>query len=201
MANPPGKQFITKALDPAILAIPYKIQTKWHVIMGAPSCGKTTLVNMLSEKGYQTIPETARQLIEDQVNQGKTLEEIFADPQKLQMTIVAKQLQIEQKMDVERTYFLDSAVPGSLAWFRVFGMDPNKILPDCLHYRYASVFILERLPYRLDGLRIEDDVLPRFIDEWHPRDFKSLGYQVVRVPVLPPGERLDFVLEKIHSRG
>lgn len=199
MANPPDKQFITTALDPDFLDTPYKIQTNWHMIMGAPSCGKTTLINLLSERGYRTVPETARLWIEDQVNQGNTIEEIFSDPQKLQMIIVAKHLQIEQNMDAECTFFLDTAAPGSLAWFRVFGLDPNDILRDCFQHRYASVFILERFPYHLDGVRIEDEVLPRFIDEWHSRDFQSLGYQVVRVPVLPPEERLDFVLEIIPS--
>ena len=199
MTNPADKQFITTALNPDLLSIPYKIQTNWHVIMGAPSCGKTTLINLLSERGYRTVPETARLWIEDQVNQGNTIESIFADPQKLQRIIEAKQLEIEQNMDPESTFFLDSAVPGSLAWFRVFGMDPNEILLDCFQHRYASVFILEKLPYHLNGLRIGDEVLPSFIDEWHSRDFHSLGYQVVRVPVLPPEERLDFVLDNINS--
>jgi predicted ATPase len=197
MTNPPDMKYLTTALNPDLLAKPYKVQTNWYVIMGAPSCGKTTLINLLSEKGYRTVPETARQLIEDQIDQGNTVEEILADPQNLQRAIEAKQLQIEQNMDAERVFFLDSAVPGSLAWFRVFGIDPNEILLDCFQHRYASVFILERLPYYLDGLRIQDDVLPSFIDEWHSRDFHSLGYQVVRVPVLPPEERLDFALENI----
>ena len=33
------------ALDPALLSTPFKIQTNWHVITGAPSSGKTTMIN------------------------------------------------------------------------------------------------------------------------------------------------------------
>jgi predicted ATPase len=40
-----------------------------------------------------------------------------------------------------------------------------------------------------------------FLDEWHPRDYTALGYEVVRIPVIPPGERLAFILENLASRG
>jgi len=35
-------------------------KTNWCVITGAPSSGKTTLINALSIKGYRTEPEVAR---------------------------------------------------------------------------------------------------------------------------------------------
>jgi predicted ATPase len=37
--------------------------------------------------------------------------------------------------------------------------------------------------------------------EWHARDDRALGYEVVRVPVLPPPERLAFVLERLAGQG
>jgi hypothetical protein len=46
-------------LDPAILTSPYETYTRWHVITGAACCGKTTLIEMLSAKGIQVIPESA----------------------------------------------------------------------------------------------------------------------------------------------
>jgi len=71
----------------------------------------------------------------------------------------------------------------------------------CFHHRYASVFILDRLPLQLDGARIEDDAYTVLLDEWLVRDYSALGYRVVRVPVLPPQERLAFVLEKLSEQG
>lgn len=41
----------------------------------------------------------------------------------------------------------------------------------------------------------DDDALSGFLDEWHTRDYTAMGYNIVRVPVLPPEERLAFVLE------
>ena len=52
-----------------------------------------------------------------------------------------------------------------------------------------------------DGLRPEDEAQAAFLDEWIRRDFHALGYSVVRVPVMPPEERLAFVLERVSEGG
>ena len=80
-------------------------------------------------------------------------------------------------------------------------MDPNELLPECLRYRYASVFVLDRLPHELDGARMDDDAYTALLDEWLVRDYAALGYVVTRVPVLSPQERLVFVLETLSDRG
>jgi predicted ATPase len=51
-------------LDADILLTPFEVWTNWHVIMGGPSCGKTTLINLLAAKGFRTIPEGARLYME-----------------------------------------------------------------------------------------------------------------------------------------
>jgi predicted ATPase len=65
----------------------------------------------------------------------------------------------------------------------------------------ASVFILHRLPVQRNGLRPEDDAVARLLDEWLARDYSALGYNVVRVPVLSPQERLAFVVERLSEQG
>jgi predicted ATPase len=72
---------------------------------------------------------------------------------------------------------------------------------EVILHRYASVFILDRLPFQLNGARIEDDAYTVLLDEWLARDYSALGYSVVRVPVLPPEERLAFVLERLSEQG
>jgi len=60
--------------------------------------------------------------------------------------------------------------------------------------------MLDRFPVRPDSVRIEDDASADYLDEWHYRDYTDLGYCVERVPVLPPKERLAFVLEKLSEQ-
>jgi hypothetical protein len=52
--------------------------------------------------------------------------------------------------------FLDGAVPSSLAWYRAFGLNPNAILPDRFHHRYASVFVLYPLPFQTGEERVAE---------------------------------------------
>ena len=71
----------------------------------------------------------------------------------------------------------------------------------CFHHRYASVFILDRLPLELDGARIADEDYTVLLDQALVRDYRALGYDVVRVPVLSPTERLQFVLGRLSELG
>jgi predicted ATPase len=190
------------ALDPDILSTPFKIQTSWHVITGAPCCGKTTLIDQLASQGFQTVPETARQYIEREMAERPAGHPIRADAAGLQRSIKDLQLSIERGLSANRVLFLDGALPGSLAWYRVYGLNPNEILAECFHHRYASVFVLDPLPFQLDDERVEEmAAIIGFLDEWHTRDYSALGYRVVRVPVLLPEVRLRFVLKKLSEQG
>jgi predicted ATPase len=184
-------------LDPQLLATPFRVQTNWHVITGAACCGKTTLIDLLADQGFQTVPETARQLMEGEMARGRTIEEIFEGGAAFERILMDVQQGIEHGLRETEVIFLDRALPDCLTFFRIFGLNPNDILAECLHHRYASVFVLDLLPFQLDGARIKDDTYTVVLDEWLERDYTALGYDVVRVPVLSPHERLEFVLERL----
>jgi predicted ATPase len=188
-------------LDPDMLSSAFEVQTNWHVIAGAQSCGKTTLIDQLADHGFQTVPEGARLHLEREMARGRTSDEIRENLAALQHGIVDTQLRIEGELRATDVAFLDRAVPDCLAWWRVYGLNPNVILAECFRRRYASVFALDRLPIQGDGLRPEDEALAAFLDEWISRDYSALGYSVVRVPVLSPEERLAFVLERLSEQG
>ncbi len=192
--------FRNTELDADLLARHYRVQTNWHVITGAPSCGKTTLINLLVEKGFQTAPEGARMYLEKEIARGRTVQEIRSNQVALQCSIKDTQLEIERGLSANDLIFLDRAIPDCLAWYRVFGLNPNEFVKECFHHRYASVFMLDRLPLQLDGLRYKDDKLQDFTEDWHTRDYNALGYRIVRVPILPPEERLGFILDRLSER-
>jgi predicted ATPase len=193
--------FRTMELEADLLKTPFRIHTNWHVITGAPSCGKTSLINLLAEKGLQTAPEGARLFLEREIARGSTIEEIRSNKVDLQRRMKDMQLEIERGLQAADCIFLDRAIPDYFAWYRYFGLNPNEFLRECFQYRYASVFILDRLPLQYDGLRIKDDTLQRFTDEWHARDYSALGYSITRVPVMPLEERLAFVFRVLSEQG
>jgi predicted ATPase len=202
MNDHPQHHFKATELDPDLLSTPFRVQTNWHVITGAPSCGKTTLIDQLADRGFQTVPETARLYIEREMDEGRTAHPIRTDAVALQRKIKDIQLRIEFQLNANDALLLDGAVPSSLAWYRAYGLNPNEILPDCFHHRYASVFILDPLPFRSDDERVEEMAeIAAFLDAWQTHDYRDLGYHVVRVPVLPPDERLSFILEILSESG
>ena len=193
-------RFKATELDPHLLAMPFRVETNWHVITGGACCGKTTLIDLLAEQGHQTLAEIPRQYIEQEMAKGRTLEEIFAcvDDER---AMKGWQRRAEDALRAGDVVFLDRAMPDYLWFWRVHGLDPNEIVEECLHYRYASVFILDLLPLELDGARIEDKTFTVHFDECLVRDYSALGYRVVRVPVLPPAERVQFLLDTLAKPG
>jgi predicted ATPase len=195
-------QYITTELDLDLLSTHFEVNTNWHVITGAACCGTTTLIDMLSDKGYQIIPEVARKYFRSEMAKGRTIEEIRRDDVALQREMASMQMILEGGYQASNITYLDRALPDSLTFYRVFGMDPNEILVECFHRRYATVFILDRLPIqRNQTLGPEDKITSEFLDEWLFRDYSAVGYDVVRVPVLSPQERLAFILERLSEKG
>lgn len=193
--------YLDTELDPDLLSTPFSVQTNWHVITGASSSGKTTVIDQLAGRGFQTVPEVGRQYFEIELAKGRTIDEIRADRAIMTRQIYALWLEQESGLRAAEFSFLDRGLPDSLAFYRFAGMDPNSILPDCFRYRYASVFMLDRLPYQQDGIRGGSDDTAAYFESWMLRDYRTLGYEVVRVPVLTPDERLRFVLDRLSEQG
>ncbi len=201
MLDNPQHDFRATELDPDLLSTPFRVQTNWHVITGTVSSGITTLIGQFADRGFRTVPETARLYIEREMAKGRTIDEIRENPAALQRSLNAAMLRTELTLRANDVLFLDRAFPDALAFCRANGLNPNEILADCFHHRYASVFLLDRFPVEQDGMRYHDDVTADLIAKWIARDYSALGYSVVRVPVLSPQERLAFVLERLSEHG
>lgn len=201
MLTSPQNDYRFTELDPDLLSIPFRVQTNWHVITGTVSSGKTTLIDQLADRGFQTVPEAGRQYIEREIAKGRKIDEIRENSATLARILKDIMLRNEHGLRLNDAVFLDRAFPDTLAFYRAYGLNPNEILADCFHYRYASVFLLDRFPVKQDGVRTEDDVTADLIDEWLARDYSALGYVVVKVPVLSIQERLAFILERLSEQG
>ncbi len=89
----------------------------WFIITGAPSTGKTTLLDVLKQRGYRVIYELARQYIDDQIqNHGKTLEDIRGDhlkEQRFQDEVLQLKITTEKKLPREEIVFFERGIPGN----------------------------------------------------------------------------------------
>jgi predicted ATPase len=202
MRQNPQYSYRTTALNAKMLTTPFEVETNWYVLTGAACTGKTTLINLLAEKGYKTVPEIARKHFDSELASGKTLEMLLEDGLDFQRTIVDLQLREEGGIDPDQLTFLDRGTPDTVTFIRIFGYDPNILLPLCFRYRYAAIFVLDRLPLKREStLGPEDQRSSEFLDAWLAHDYRALGYEVIRVPPVSPEERLAFVLEKVAEMG
>ena len=188
-------------LDPDILSTSFRVQTNWHVITGASCSGKTTMIDQLAEKGFQTFPEPARQYFERELAKGRAIDEIREDRATFTCQVYDLWLKLNCSLRSNEITYLDRGLPDALAFYRFAGLNPNEILAECFRYRYASVFVLDQLPFQQNGIRIEDDATADLLDEWLAREYSALGYNVVRVPVLSIKDRLAFILAALSGKG
>lgn len=198
MSDQTRHRFITAELDTGLLSGMIRTQTNWYVITGAPCCGKTTLIDRLAARGYETVPEPGRQYIQQELARGRSIEQIRSDASVFQRQLLIFNLEIERNLPPRRLLFLDRALPDFITFHRANGMDPNEVMPICIKNQYASVFILDRFPVQLDEARIEDEQTSDFVDQWLERDYRTLGYRVARVPILPVDERVEYILARLQ---
>lgn len=178
----------------------FKVKTNWCVITGAPSSGKTSVIDELVRRGYQTEPEVARDLIEECLQRGMKIEQVRARNDWLQNEILRLKLERESKQDPDQLIFLDRGIPDSLTYLRIAGLDLSAAKTAAQAFRYRAIFIFERLSLVKDGIRTESDEIAQSIDLALEQDYRDLEYSPIRVPVMSIADRADLILDTLGER-
>ena len=170
----------------------------WYVITGGPSSGKTTVINELRSRGYNTVPESARHYLELQLINGRDIEEVRLQQSRVQHNVLNKQIENERKLDPQELTFLDRALPDSLAYYQYLGLNPDEKLLEALKTaHYKKVFVLELLPMVNDAIRQEDLQAQKIIHQKIIEVYQNHGENIVKVALMPPKDRADFILSHL----
>lgn len=177
---------------------PHKPINNWYVITGGPSSGKTTVINLLKEKGYFTVEENARHFLDTQRVKGKTVEEVKKNQKEFQTAILKLQVNREKALNPDELVFLDRAIPDALAYYRFLNLEVDDRLKDAMNkVCYKKVFIMDPLPLVNDYARLENKEAQIKIHQLITEVYNSLPCPIIHVPVLPIEQRVEFILNRL----
>lgn len=168
----------------------------WCVITGAPSCGKSSTIRALNARGYQTLPEAARIVLDQRISEGDDPDEVRQEGD-FHEQIESVDRDIETLLPTNDIAFLDRSLADNIAYRRHFGSEvPEALTDECVEF-YDSVFVLERIPFKDDSVRSESDEEAEEIQTTLIETYEELGYEVTTVPVMPIDERCDTILSDV----
>jgi len=177
------------------------MKKNFYIITGGPGVGKTTLIEELEKRGYNIVPEVAREIIKDQMaTDGDALP--WKDTHKYSKLMLSYSMRdFIYLSKVEDLYFFDRGIPDTYGYEILMKFDTNVELMKALEeYKYnITAFILPpwKEIYETDGERKQD--FQTAIETYNIMKvaYKNAGYDLIEVPLLPVEERADFVLNHI----
>lgn len=177
-------------------------RTNWHVIAGGVSNGKTTLINLLAERGYATVPEAARAIIDEGLARGETLEQIRGEENAWQQKILRHILDTEATLNPNSLIFFDRGAHDGLAHLKSKGVTPGDYWEELTaHPRkpyYKTVFLLDPLPeFEHDYGRTEDAETAKRLNDLTAKVYIRFGMEPIRIPYAPPEQRLELILSHL----
>jgi len=158
--------------------------------------GKTTIVSGVAERGFPFVQEFATQIIKE----GVFLP--WVDRCSFQDEVLRRQCAAERELDgVEGPVFLDRGLFDGEAYYIYDQLDIPPRFAQLDASKYTLAFLVEPLDFfdRTD-VRREDLEFTHKISVILENCYTSRGVEVVRVPAMTPGERVDFVIAEVRKR-
>lgn len=174
-------------------------KNNWYVITGGPCSGKTTTLDVIKKMGYRVEYETARFWIEQELKNGKTLEEMRKDEYLFQKKILELKIENEKKFPTDELIFVERGIPDTLSYYdQSCGIKDDELLRKALKTcSYKKVFIFELLDYQKDYARLENAKEAKELENFLIRDYTKLGMDVVFVPKMSIEDRVKFILDNL----
>jgi predicted ATPase len=177
------------------------VTQKIIVITGAPSSGKTTLIEALKTKGYTCFDEISRAITLEA--QEKGIDQLFLH-QPLLFSDLLMEGRKKQLIDAEELtsefVFLDRGIPDILAYMDYINESYlDNYIQSCENYRYTNVFLLPPWKdiYITDAARYETYEEAMKIHENLLKTYQKHQYNVVVIPTGTVEERIDFIFNHL----
>nr|WP_315034788.1 AAA family ATPase [uncultured Chryseobacterium sp.] len=179
--------------------------SKLYIMTGGPGARKTTLLNELEKKGFLTVPEDGRRIIQEQiVINGDALpwmnKEKFADLM-FKASVHAYQ-EMSQTAD-HKAIFFDRGILDTIGYLKLEKLpvpaEMKSIAREMMYHK--DVFILPpwKEIYENDGERKQSLEVAIATFECMREIYTEYGYKSIEIPKLMVEQRIGFILNTIEK--
>ena len=173
------------------------------VFTGGPASGKTTLLNE-TKKVFDKKTEDAcfvNEVPRDLLKAAK-ITGTRAVPWDGYHTFELRtmRVQIQRENRCKGVMFTDRSAIDVIAYYKILGGRPPQFLVNLARKRkYDQVFFMDLLPFTVDAERYEtSQEEAEKISNTIAKTYEMFGHELIKVPVLPIPERLDYVLKRVE---
>jgi predicted ATPase len=178
------------------------------IITGGPGAGKSSLIAALHARGYATMPESGRAIIQDQIAiGGRALP--WIDPglyAELMLAADRRSYHAAEQMiadqNVPRVFF-DRGIPDVVGYLELCSLPIPSLLHEAAQqFRYHRLVFLAppwREIFRQDEERKQDFSEAVRTCEAMIETYSRYGYTLIEIPLSTVDERVEFILREIQS--
>lgn len=133
-----------------------------YIITGGPCVGKTSVLERLASKGFETVSESSRIVINNEKKKAEidsSYKPIYPHTDLAEFQLLVLEQQKFSELNIKSyPVFLDRSFIDNLAYSALGKLEMNNVFSSFIETaKYTGVFFLDRLPfYNKDSARLED---------------------------------------------
>lgn len=167
------------------------------VLTGGPGAGKTTTINLLNHLGFETGRDAARSIIRERKKAGLPPR---PDPITFAQQVLDQEMKAYRSPASSPSFFERGVVDAVAFMVETGGMTEVEAGPLLEACPYQAVFVFppwEEI-YCMDEERDQTFAHAERVFEATLAFYRDHGYKPVQVPLLPPPDRVQFILRQLE---
>ena len=173
------------------------------VVTGGPGSGKSSLIDAMTRRGFRTMPEAGRAIIQDQVRIGGPAlpwadRAIFAE-----LMLGWELRSYHEALASDAPVLMDRGIPDVVGYLTLCGLPVPAHIESAakIHPYNERVFLA---PYwgaifAQDAERKQDRQEAEATGRVMAETYTRLGYQIVELPLVGIEQRADFIAERLQA--